>query len=101
MRDGLSCKLAAERYGVNRGQLWKICSTSVISRPMGRPTAFDEFQEFIMASFVRNMQLMERLILLQLYVRTRVYHYSDSGIILPARVGVFLFFGISFGSDVP
>ena len=42
VRDGVSCKEPAERPRVNRGQLWKICNTSVISRPVGRPGAFDE-----------------------------------------------------------
>ena len=47
IRDGLSYKEAAERHGVNPGQLWRICKTSVISRPVGRPAAFDEFEEFV------------------------------------------------------
>ena len=62
IRDGLSYKEAAERHGVNPGQLWRICKTSVISRPVGRPAAFDEFEEFVMASYIRNMQLLEKTI---------------------------------------
>ena len=67
MRDGVSCKDAAERHGVNRGQLWKICKTSVISRPIGRPTAFDEFEEFkrkldIVFDDLENSMLVEEAV---------------------------------------
>ena len=65
VRDGLPCQQAADNRGVNSGQLWKILHGSVISRPLGRPTAFDEFEEFIMASYIRNMQLMERPLISQ------------------------------------
>ena len=44
IRDGMSYKETAERHGVNPGQVWKVCKTSVISRPVGRPAAFDEFR---------------------------------------------------------
>ena len=47
VRDVVYCKEAAERHGVNRGQLWKICKTFVIAKPIWRPTAFDEFEEFV------------------------------------------------------
>ena len=42
-RDGLGFKEAADRRGVNRGELYRICKTSIIPRPVGRPAAFDEF----------------------------------------------------------
>ena len=46
VRDGLGFKEAADRRGVNRGELYRICKTSIIPRPVGRPAAFDEFEEF-------------------------------------------------------
>ena len=60
VREGLSFKEAADRHGVNRGTLHIICKTSIISRPVGKPATFDEFEEFIMASYIRSMQVMER-----------------------------------------
>ena len=46
VRDGLGFKEAADRRGVNRGELYRICKTSIIPRPVGMPAAFDEFEEF-------------------------------------------------------
>ena len=68
VHDGLSCKDAAERHGVNRGNLGKICKTSVIPRPIWRPTAFDEFEEFIKRKLdivfddLKNTMLVEEAI---------------------------------------
>ena len=106
-RDGLSCKQAADRRGVNSGQLWKILHSSVISRPLGRPTAFDEFEEFIMASYVRNMQLMERPLMSQqildgfrfLVDKRGDLYQALNGECLAARSDVFCFSRLLFNDD--
>ena len=41
VREGLTFKQAADRRGVNRGALYRICKTSIISRHVGRPVSFD------------------------------------------------------------
>ena len=47
IRDEMSYKEAAERHGVNPGQVWKVCKTSVISS-VGRSAAFAVFQDFLL-----------------------------------------------------
>ena len=53
VRDGLSCTQMLIVASCGK-------SANLPLFPLGRPTAFDEFEEFIMVSYVRNMQLMER-----------------------------------------
>ena len=65
VREGLTFKEAANRRGVNRGTLYRIYKPSIISRPVGRPTPVDGFEEFIMATYIRTMQLMERPLISQ------------------------------------
>ena len=50
IRDGLFCTQAAERHGVNRGQLWKICKSSVIRDLLGGRLCFLFFKISILGS---------------------------------------------------
>ena len=62
IRDGMSYKEAAERHGVNSGQVWKVCKTSLISRPVGRPAAFVVFQEFLLLpDSIKNVNYVDSI----------------------------------------
>ena len=58
VKHGMSISLAALKHGVNRGSLWKRCHTKdVVPRPVGRPHAFSDYDEFILATLLRGFQM--------------------------------------------